>query len=133
MLSLDNICPIRKLLKSFYKLIPRIQLTLLGSTNSNFGEYRQVLLCFIVTYYFSIEHKPLFIPTEIYFIKRHVWTVKKFHKTNHKAWNIFKRLELLSKNSAEIQFSRVTINQEESSIDRKLFLIDQIGIEYQSN
>ena len=39
MLFLDNICPIRKLLKGFYKLVPKIQPSLLDSTNSNFGEY----------------------------------------------------------------------------------------------
>ena len=39
MLSLDNIFPVRKLLKGFYKIVPKIQPNLLGSTNSNFGKY----------------------------------------------------------------------------------------------
>ena len=55
-----------------------------------------------------------------------------FHKIVHKAWNLCKCSEQLSENFAEIQFSQVLIDWEESSIDRKLFSIDRIGIEYQS-
>ena len=40
------------MLKGFYKLVPKIQPSLLGSTNSNFGEYPQDFLCFFVTYYY---------------------------------------------------------------------------------
>ena len=40
---------IRKLLKGFYKLVCRIQPSLLGSTNSNFEEYPQNFLCFLET------------------------------------------------------------------------------------
>ena len=39
-----------------------------------------------------------------------------FHKTVYNAWNIFKHLWQLSENSAEIQFSRVSIDWEESSM-----------------
>ena len=54
-----------------------------------------------------------------------------FHKNVHRAWNIFKRLEQLLENSVKIQFSRVSIDQEESSINQRLFSIDQTGIEHQ--
>jgi len=55
MLSLDNISPHSQVAKGFYKLVPRIQPNLLGSTNSNFEEYPQDFLCFFVSYYFG-EH-----------------------------------------------------------------------------
>ena len=52
MLSLDNNC-LHTQVANFYKLVPRIQPSLLSSTNSNFGEYPQDFLCFFVTYYFG--------------------------------------------------------------------------------
>ena len=55
MLFLDNICPIRKLLKGFYKLVPKIQPSLLDSTNSNFGEYPQDFLCFFKFTIFQVN------------------------------------------------------------------------------
>ena len=79
------------------------------------------------------EHEPLLISIELYFIKRHLWRVKKFHKTIHNAWNIFKCSKQLSENSAKIQFSRVSINREELSINRRLFSIDRTRIEHRSN
>ena len=69
---------------------------MLGSTNSNSGEWPQDFLC-----YFSSEHKPLFILIELYFIKRHIWRVKMFHKTIHKAWKFFKLSEQSLENSAK--------------------------------
>ena len=41
MLSLENICPHTQVAKGFLQLIPRIQLSLFGSTNINFEEYPQ--------------------------------------------------------------------------------------------
>ena len=64
---------------------------MLSSIDSNSGERPQDFLCFSQTYnfvelvIFSSEHKPLFIPIGLYFIKRHVWRVKTFHKTINKA------------------------------------------------
>ena len=81
----------------------------------------------------SRKHKPLFKPIRLYLIKKHVWKFKMFHKTICKAWNIFKHLEQLLKNSTENSVLRVWIDHEESSIDRRLFLIDPIGIDHQSN
>ena len=50
-------------------------------------------LLFCGVSYFSSEHKPLFIPIGLYFIKKHVWRVKMFHKTVYKAWNLFNLFE----------------------------------------
>ena len=58
-------------------------------------------MCFPLIYYFSIEHKFLFIPIGLYFIRRHVWKVKIFHKTVHNAWNLFKQSEQLTENSTK--------------------------------
>ena len=46
-----------------------------------------------------------------------------FHKTVYNAWNLFKSLEQMSENFIEIQFSWVSINREELSIDWKIFLL----------
>ena len=35
------------MLKGFFNLVPKIKPSLLGSTNSNFGEYPQDFLCFL--------------------------------------------------------------------------------------
>ena len=90
-------------------------------------------LVFLSNLLFSSEHNPLFIPIGLYFIKRHVWRVKIFHKTIHKTWNIFKHLEQLPENSVKNLVLRVLISQEESSIDQMYFSIDRIGIEQGSN
>ena len=42
-------------LKGFYKLVFKIQPSLLGSTNSNFGEYPQDFLCFLETNFWGGE------------------------------------------------------------------------------
>ena len=81
----------------------------------------------------SRKHKPLFKPISLYLVKKHIWRFKMFHKTICKAWNIFKHLEQLLKNSTENSILQVWIDHEESSIDRRLFLIDPIGIDHQSN
>ena len=52
MISLNNICPHMQVAKGFLQTCPKIQQSLLGSTNSNFGEYPQDFLCFFVTYYY---------------------------------------------------------------------------------
>ena len=70
--------------------------------------------------YVSIEHKSLFIPIGSYFTKIHVWRVKMFHKTVHKAWNIFKCSKQLLENSVENLVSQVSIDREESSIDQTI-------------
>ena len=46
MLSLDNICPHTQIAKGFLQTCPQDTTKLLGSTNSNFGEYPQDFLCF---------------------------------------------------------------------------------------
>ena len=56
-----------------------------------------------------------------------------FLKTIHKAWNIFNHSEQLLENSIENLVLQVSINREESSIDRRLFSIDWIGIKHPSN
>ena len=68
MLSLDNIiCPHMQVAKRFLQTCSQGTTKFLGSTSSNFKEYSQDFLG-----YFSSEHKPLFIPIGLYFIKRHV-------------------------------------------------------------
>ena len=96
---------------------------MLGSIDSNSREWPQNFLYFSLTYYFSSEHKPLFMPIRLYFIKRHVWRVKMFHKTVHKAWNLFKLSEQSQKNSAEkscfmIFDRKVTFNRSSALFDR---------------
>ena len=76
----------------------------------------------------SSEHKPLFIPIRLYFIKRHVWRVKMFHKTVNKDWNLFN----LSEQSPENSVSRFSIGRKLLSIDRVLFSISWTKIEQQS-
>ena len=105
---------------------------MLGSIDSNFGEWVQDFLCFSLTYYFvelvifqsyfSSEHKSLFIPIWLYFIKRHVWRVKMFHKIVYKVWNLFKLSEQSPKNSVVNSVLRVSIGGE-------FLLIDWIGID----
>ena len=56
---------------------------MLGFTDSNLGEWPQDILCFSPTFdfvklVFSREHKPLFIPIGLYFMKRHIWRVGYF-------------------------------------------------------
>ena len=58
-------------------------------------------LLFCGVSYILSEHKSLFIPIGLCFIKKHVWRVKMFHKTIHKAWNLFKLSEQSLENSAE--------------------------------
>ena len=55
-----------------------------------------------------------------------------FHKTVHKAWNLFKHSEQLLENSAKIQFSCVLINRKKLSINWKIFSIDRTRIKNQS-
>ena len=59
--------------------------------------------------------KPLFIPNGLYFIKRHVWRVKLFHKTVHKALNFFNLSEQSLENSAENPVSQFSIVHLENS------------------
>ena len=47
MVSLDNICPPMQVAKGLLQIYP--QPSLLGSTNSNFGEYPQDFLYFLET------------------------------------------------------------------------------------
>ena len=105
------------------KICPQDTTKMLGSINSNSGEWPQDFLCFSLTYYFSSEHKPLFIPLWLYFIKRHIWRVKMFHKTVHKTWNLFKLSEQSPKNSAEkscfmIFDRKVTFNRSSALFDQ---------------
>ena len=86
-----------------------------GSTDKNSEEWITTrFLVFPLTYYF----------VELYFIKRHVWKVKIFHKTVHKTWNHFKLSEQSPKNSAKkICFTifgrlKVTFDQSSSLFDR---------------
>ena len=79
--------------------------------------------------YFLSEPKFLFIPIKLYFIKRHVWRVKMFHKTIHKARILSKHSEQLLENFVEISILQVSIGREFLSINRMLFKIDQTGIE----
>ena len=46
MLSLDNICPHKQVAKRFLQTCPQDTTKLLGSTNSNFGEYSQDFLLY---------------------------------------------------------------------------------------
>ena len=85
---------------------------MLDSIDSNSEEWPQDFLRFSL----NPEHKPLFIPTGLYFIKRHVWRVKMFHKTVHKTWNLFN----LSKQSPENFNFRVLIGREFLSIFRSI-------------
>ena len=85
---------------------------MLDSIDSNSEEWPQDFLRFSL----NPEHKPLFIPTGLYFIKRHVWRVKMFHKTVHKTWNLFN----LSKQSPENFNFRVSIGREFLSIFRSI-------------
>ena len=89
-------------------------------------------LLFCGVSYFLSEHKPLFIPIGLYFIKRHVWRVKIFHKTVHKAWNLFNLSEQLLENSAKISVFQVSISHKFLSIDQVLFSINETGIEQRS-
>ena len=89
------------------------------------------LLFYRVSYFLS-EHKPLFVSIGLYFIKRHIWRVKIFHKTIHKAWNLFNLSEQLLENSAKISVFQVSIGHMFLSIDRVLFSINQTGIEPRS-
>ena len=82
-------------------------------------------LVFLSNLLFSSEHYPLFIPIGLYFIKRHVWRVKMFHKTVHKVWNLFNLFEQSTENFVENPVSRF-------SIDWVLFSIGRIEIEQQS-
>ena len=86
---------------------------MLGSTDSNSGEWPHDFLCSL----FSGEHKPLFILIGLCFIKRHVWRVKMFYRTVHKTWNLFKHIEQSPKNSVEKSWfltfdrSKITFNR----------------------
>ena len=118
MFSLDSICPpTLLLLKGYHKFVPRIeircwvlQIAILENDHN--------ISCV------SSEHKPLYIPIGLYFIKRHVWRVKMFHKTVNKAWNLFNLSEQSLENSAENPISQFSINRKLLLIDWMLFLID---------
>lgn len=49
MSSLDNICPNKQVAKGFLQICSDDTTKLLSSTNNNFEEYSQDLLCFIET------------------------------------------------------------------------------------
>ena len=108
---------------------------MLGSTDSNSRQWPQDFLCFSQTYcfvelvIFSSEHKFLFIPIGLYFIKRHISRVKTFHRTINKAWNLFNLPVQSPKNSTKIFVSRFLIGQKLLSIDQVLFSIDRTAIE----
>ena len=98
------------LLKGYHKFVPRIQprcwvlqITILENDHR--------------ISYVSSEHKPLFIPIGLYFIKRHVWRIKMFHKTVHKAQNLFNLSEQSSKSSTKkscftiFDWSKITFDQ----------------------
>ena len=53
----------------------------MGSKDSNSREWPQDFLCFLC--FFSSEHKPLFIPIGLCFMKRHEWKVSYF-SSEHK-------------------------------------------------
>ena len=74
---------------------------MLGSIDSNSGEWPQDFLCFLC--YFSGEHKLLFIPIGLCFMKRHVWRFSYFffHKTVNNDWNLFNLSEQSLENSVE--------------------------------
>ena len=77
MFSLDNICPSHTfVVKGLSQICPQDITKMLGSIDSNSGEWPQDFLCFLC--YFSSEHKPLFIPIGLCFMKRHVWRVSYF-------------------------------------------------------
>ena len=104
----------------------------MGYTDSNSREWPQDFLCFSQTYYFSSEHKPLFILIGLCFIKRHVWRAKMFHKTINKAWNLFNLSEQSLENFPENPISRFLIHQKLLSIDRMPFSIGRTRIEQRS-
>ena len=79
------------------------------------------------------EHEPLLISIELYFIKGTYGEFKSFIKPFTMLETFFKCSKQLSENSAKIQFSRVSINREKSSINRRLFSIDRTRIEHRSN
>ena len=89
---------------------------MLSSTNSSFGEWPHDFLCFSLTYYF----------VELYFIKRHVWRFKIFHKTVHKAWNLFKLSKQSSENSAENLDFQLSIDQ--TGIEQRLRHLETLGL-----
>ena len=79
--SLDNIHPYIIVAKELSQICPQDTTKMLGSTDNNSGGWMTTgFFVFPLTYYF----------VELYFIKRHVWKVKIFHKTIHKTWNLFK-------------------------------------------
>ena len=88
---------------------------MLGFIDNNSREWMITwFLVFPLTYYF----------VELYFIKRHVWKVKMFHKTVYKAWNLFKLSEQSQKNSVEksrfmiFDRSKVTFNRSSALFDQ---------------
>ena len=78
--SIDNICPHAKLLKDYYKFVLEIQLILSSSTNINYRDDPHDWIMRVIYIYRERERE-----RELYFIKRHVWRVKTFHKTINKA------------------------------------------------
>ena len=78
---------------------------------------------------FSSKLKSLFILIVLYFIKRHVWRVKTFHRTVNKAWNLFNLSVQSLENSTKNLVSRFLIGQKLLSIDQVLFSIDRTAIE----
>ena len=102
-----------------------IQPSLLGCTNSNFGEYLQNFLCFFI-FYFQLT-------IGLYLFERHQWRIKMFHITVYKAWNLFKRSDQLLEILQKFSFTSLDRSREESSIDRKLFSIDQTRQRLQDN
>ena len=79
-------------------------------------------MCFSLTYYF-VNISLYLYPIGLYYIKRHVWRVKMFHKTIHKAWNLFKLSKQSPENSTEKSWF---------SISRVLFSIGRTGIKQRS-
>ena len=111
MLSLDIICP-HTLIGFYRQQLWRMTARFLVFFVTNFLEEK---------IYLPSEHMLLFIPIEFYFTKRHVWRVKMFHKIVHMAWNLFKHLEQLSKNSAKNLALWVSIDQKKSGINGGYF------------
>ena len=87
---------------------------------------------FLSNLLFSSEHKSLFIPIRLYFIKRYVRRVKTFHKTVNKAWNLFNLSKQSLENFTKNPISRFSISRKLLSIDQVLFSIGWTGIKQRS-
>ena len=88
-----------------------------GSTDNNSEKSITTrFLVFPLTYYF----------VELYFIKRHVWKVKMFHKTVHKNWNHFKLSKQSPKNSAK-KFCFTIFDRLKVTFDQSSALFDQLN------